>query len=95
MIIVETLLLSISGSIAGILLGSATVVLFGHVGIDLAWVSEGLALYNISTMLYPVVHPSVYPTLGLMVVVAALIAALYPALKATRLNPVTALATIG
>jgi ABC-type lipoprotein release transport system permease subunit len=95
MIIVETVLLSTSGSIAGIILGSVTVALFGHVGIDLAWVSEGLSLYNISTMLYPVVHPSVYPTLGLMVVVAALIAALYPALKATRLNPVSALATIG
>jgi putative ABC transport system permease protein len=95
MIILETLFLSIIGSVAGIFLGSVTVLLVGRVGIDLAWVSEGLSLYGISTMLYPVVHPSVYPTLGCMVIAAAMVAALYPALKATRLNPATALATFG
>jgi ABC-type lipoprotein release transport system permease subunit len=95
MIILETVFLSLTGSAAGVLLGSITVAIVSRVGIDLAWVSEGLSLYGISTMLYPVLHVSVYPTLGLMVMLAAVIAAVYPALKAVRLHPASALATFG
>jgi ABC-type lipoprotein release transport system permease subunit len=95
MIILETLFMSITGSVAGTLLGAVTVAWAGHTGINLRWVSEGLSQYGISTMLYPVAHPSIYPTLGVMVVVAAVIAALYPAMKAVRLNPASAIATFG
>ncbi len=95
MIILETLFLSITGSVAGTLLGAVTVAWAGRTGIDLRWVSEGLSQYGISTMLYPVAHPSIYPTLGVMVVVAAVIAALYPAMKAVRLNPASAISTFG
>ena len=95
MILLETLFLSLTGSIAGVALGSASVAWSARAGIDLRWFSQGLSLYGISSMLYPVVHPSVYPTLGAMVITAAIIAALYPAFKAVRLNPASAIATFG
>jgi ABC-type lipoprotein release transport system permease subunit len=95
MILMETLFLSLTGGVAGTLLGSLSIAWTGHVGLNLRWVSEGLSQYGISTMLYPVVHTSTYPTLGVMVVVTAAIAAMYPAIKAIRLNPASAIATFG
>ncbi len=95
MIIVETVFLSVTGSAAGTVLGAVTVAIFARVGINLASVSEGLSAYSISTMLYPVLHESVYPLLAFMVMLAAVVAAIYPALKAIRLNPSSALATFG
>jgi ABC-type lipoprotein release transport system permease subunit len=46
-------------------------------------------------MLYPAVHAVLYPALGAMVVVASVLAALYPATKAVRLVPSAALSTFG
>jgi putative ABC transport system permease protein len=62
-------------------------------GISLAWFSDGLSQYGISSMLYPVVHSSLYPTLAAMVVLSACFAAVYPAVKAIRLNPASAIAS--
>lgn len=95
MIMVETLFLSISGSVAGAVLGALSLAWAGHTGIDLAWFAEGLTMYGMSSMLYPAVHPVIYPTLGAMVVFASFLAALYPAIKAVRLVPSAALSTFG
>jgi putative ABC transport system permease protein len=95
MIVLETLFLAISGSVAGTGLGIATIAVFARRGIDLAWFSDGLSLYGISSMLYPVLHGSTYPLLGCMVVLASCIAALYPAMKAIRLHPASAISTFG
>jgi putative ABC transport system permease protein len=95
MIMLETLFLSVTGSLAGTVLGALTLAWAGHSGIDLAWFSDGLTMYGISSMLYPAVHGVIYPTLGMMVVVASVLAALYPALKAIRLDPSVALSTFG
>lgn len=93
MITIETLFLSVTGAVSGVLLGAATVAWWGHAGINLAWFAEGLSKYGISSHLFPVVHTTMYATLGLMVLLTACIAAVYPALKAIRLNPAVALAT--
>jgi putative ABC transport system permease protein len=95
MIVLETLLLSITGSTVGVGLGATTVALTARSGINLSWFSEGLSLFGISSMLYPVVHSEMYPTLGVMVIVASCAAAFYPALKAVRLRPASAIATFG
>jgi ABC-type lipoprotein release transport system permease subunit len=95
MIMLESLLLSLTGSVAGTVLGSLTLAWAGHTGIDLAWFSEGLTMYGMSSMLYPAVHAVLYPTLGAMVVCASVLAALYPAIKAVRLVPSAALSTFG
>jgi ABC-type antimicrobial peptide transport system permease subunit len=92
MIVFETLLLSVLGAMAGTLFGALTVSWLGRTGINLGWFSSGLSLWGISSMLYPIVHPVIYPSLGAMVVAASMAAALYPAVKAVRLNPVAAIA---
>ncbi len=95
MIVLETLFLSITGSVVGVLLGALSVVWTARSGIKLSWFSEGLSLYGISSMLYPVVHSPVYWMLGVMVIIAACAAAVYPALKAIRLRPASAISTFG
>ena len=92
MVVLETLFLSLTGGIAGSLLGAGAVILAARRGISLAWFSDGLSQYGISSMLYPAVHASLYPTLALMVVVVACAAAIYPALKAVHLKPASAIA---
>ena len=95
MVVLETMFLSITGSIVGAILGAGCVAWFGRTGISLAWVSDGLSQYGISSMLIPVVHPTLYPMLAIMVILAACSAAVYPALKAVRLNPAKAIASFG
>lgn len=95
MIMLETFLLSLTGSIVGTVLGALTLAWAGTAGIDLAWFSEGLTMYGMSAMLYPAVHAVLYPTLGAMVMAASFLAALYPAIKAVRLVPSAALSTFG
>jgi len=95
MIMLETLFLSLTGSVAGTAFGALTLAWAGASGIDLAWFAEGLTMYGMSSMLYPAVHGILYPTLGAMVVVASFLAALYPAIKAVRLVPSAALSTFG
>jgi putative ABC transport system permease protein len=95
MIVLETLFLAITGSVAGIVLGAVSVFWAGAAGINLSWFSDGLSLYGISSMLYPVVHAPTYGTLGVMVILASCAAAVYPALKAIRLRPASAIATFG
>ncbi len=92
MVVLETLFLSITGGVVGVSLGATSVALTASKGISLAWFSDGLSQYGISSMLFPVVHSTLYPTLAAMVVVAACLAAVYPAMKAIRLNPASAIA---
>ncbi len=95
MVVLETLFLSITGSVVGVVLGAGSVALSAQRGISLAWFADGLSQYGISSMLVPVVHATLYPTLAAMVISAACIASVYPALKAIRLNPASAIATYG
>ncbi len=96
MVVIETLFLSLTGSIVGVALGVASVWLTALTGgISLAWFSAGLSAYGISSTLMPVVHAAVYPVLAGMVVGSACAAAVYPAMKAIQLNPASAIATYG
>ena len=95
MIILESLFLSFSGGIIGVIIGWAVTQYFKTHGIDLSTLSEGLSSYGIPSILYPYIKASLYVSLTVMMVLTSIIAALYPALKAIRLKPVEAIRTIG
>ena len=44
-------------------------------------------------MLYPIMPIEMYVELGILIILTALCAAIYPGLKATRLNPAEAIRT--
>lgn len=93
MIVVETIFLSMTGGILGSLLSWILLYVLSFVGIDLSSMAEGLSAFGSSAVLYPHVTPDSYVILSIMMILTSVIAAVYPALKAIRLNPATAIRT--
>jgi ABC-type lipoprotein release transport system permease subunit len=93
MIIMETISLSFIGGIIGLILALILIQYFGSVGINLSAFTEGLSQWSLGTRLYTSLPFSFYPPLVLMILVTAIIAAFYPALKAIKLKPATAIRT--
>ena len=93
MIMMETISLSFIGGIIGLILGLILIQYFGSVGINLSAFTEGLSQWSLGTQLYTSLPFSFYPPLVLMILITAVISAFYPALKAIRLKPATAIRT--
>ncbi len=91
MIVLETVLLSFVGVPLGLLGGWATVAYFGKYGLNLSAFSESMQMYGMSDITYFDLDPNVYWQAPLMLAVTALLASIYPALKAIRLKPVEAI----
>jgi ABC-type lipoprotein release transport system permease subunit len=93
MIVLESVLLSLTGGLCGIGIGAITISYYGNGGIDLTAISGGLESFGASSMLYPYLPAVMYITLTIMIVIAANIAAILPAWKATHLVPSEAIRT--
>ncbi len=93
MIMMETISLSFIGGIVGLILAIIFIQYFGSVGINLSAFTEGLSQWSLGTRLYTSLPFSFYPPLALMILATAIMGALYPALKAIKLKPATAIRT--
>ncbi len=93
MILIETVFLGLVGGPLGILAGYLTVTAASVNGIDLSIVSKGLNSLGMSTIIYPELETKSYFIIGIMVVITTVIASLYPAYKALKLNPVDTIRT--
>ncbi len=94
MILLETMLLSLLGVPIGMLLGHFTIQYFGGKGINLSAYSQAMREFGMSSVMYPQLRWQDYVTLAFGVLITAIVGAVYPAWKATRLNPVEAIHTI-
>jgi ABC-type lipoprotein release transport system permease subunit len=93
MILLETILLSLTGGFAGMLLGAFFIEFYNKKGIDLSAFASSLEAFGSGTMLYPFLPLSMYLVLTAMIILAANIASLFPAWKATHLLPAEAIRT--
>ncbi len=93
MIILETVFLSVTGGLSGILIAAVTIDYWSKAGIDLSIISASLESFGVSAMLYPELPLSMYFVLSIMIILAANIAALYPAVKAIHIKPAQAIRT--
>ena len=93
MILLETIFLSFSGGVLGMILGGTLIEIFYTNGIDLSAFASGLESFGSGTMLYPFLPASMYVGLTIMILFAANIATLLPAWKATHLQPAEAIRT--
>ena len=94
MVLWESSLLVMAGGLAGYLLGAAAALHFGREGIDLTAFADAFTIVYMS----PIVRPQLHLNDGLVILVtifiAALAAGVYPAWRATRVEPVEAMREI-
>ncbi len=92
MIMTETILLTSTGALAGVITGSVVIAATASAGIDLsALYGDGLAEMGFSAVLTPVIGVKEYVMIVMLVFITGIISSIYPARKALKLNPVTAL----
>ena len=91
MIVVETLLLALVAAPIGMLLGYLMVAYYGNVGLDLSAYAAGMEKFGLTDRVYLVLDAAYFYIVTIAVAITAIVAALYPARKATRLQPVEAM----
>ncbi len=94
MIVLETIALSVTGALVGMALAALTLTVLSRTGINLGIFAEGLREFGVGEVLYPYIPWTMYPVLGIMVVVVAVLSAVYPAIRALKLKPAEALRTV-
>jgi len=94
-VVTESLLIGLVGTAAGTVLGLALVAHYGHFGIDLSGMDESLSRFYMDPVVYTEIDTDHLAITVLATLVAAAASAFYPALKATRLEPVEAIHRLG
>jgi putative ABC transport system permease protein len=89
----ETLWICCLGGLAGVVSGYLTLVPLARRGIDLSVFAQGLSAFGVGSRLYTSVPPAMYGALTLLVVLTAILSALFPGIKAVRLSPAKAMRT--
>ncbi|MBN1598360.1 MAG: ABC transporter permease [Bacteroidales bacterium] len=91
MIMFETIMLSLSGGIVGILIGVGFTLLFSNRGIDLSTWGKAYEYMGYDTIVYPILNLDMSFQVVIMVIITGFLASLYPARKALKLNPAEAI----
>ncbi len=94
MIMLETIFLSMTGAIAGMIISYLLILYTGNVGMDLSSLyKQGFESLGYSAVLYPELGAKFFLEVTGLVILTAIIASLYPAKKALSLRPAEALRT--
>jgi len=90
MIVLETVYLSLTGGLLGVAAGYLICDYLGRTGLNLHFWEEAFESVGYSALIYPVISPGMLINTTLLVILTGLLASLYPALKAMKLNPAEA-----
>lgn len=90
MILWETVFLSLVGAILGLFVSFLLVSYFGNNGLDLSVFGNGMNAFGLDTVIYTKVSPDFYFSVAFMVFITAIIASIFPARQALKLQPADA-----
>jgi ABC-type lipoprotein release transport system permease subunit len=93
MIILESVMLTVSGGILGMLIGSVVTKIFETRPINLAMFAQGLEEYGFASQIYTSLRGETLITIGILVIITGVLSAVWPARKALKLNPAEATRT--
>lgn len=93
MIITETTLLSLTGTLLGLIVGIGLTLILSKTGINLGAYGEGMEAIGYDVIIYPVFAIRMAVFIVSIVLLTAIIASIFPAVKALKLNPSEALRT--
>ncbi len=93
MIILESIMLTFTGGLLGMILGTVVTKFFETRPIDVSMFAEGLEKYGFGSQVYTSLQPDSLVTIGILVIVTGILSAIYPARKALKLNPAEATRT--
>jgi ABC-type antimicrobial peptide transport system permease subunit len=92
MIMLETLFLTLLGSIAGIVLAVAALIPSLHSGVDLTFMmGDSFEDYGYSSIVFPVIDLKMFVEIIILVIVTGILSAIYPARKALKINTIEAI----
>jgi len=91
MIILETVFLSLVGGIGGNVLGYTVISITNKTGLHFTSFTEGFEQFGLSSSIYPTLSPSFYIVITALVVVTAIIASIFPVIRALKLDPALSL----
>ncbi|RPH33829.1 MAG: ABC transporter permease [Bacteroidales bacterium] len=93
MIMLESVFLSLTGGLLGMLISGIVVSVLSRTGINFGMWAEGLEAIGYSSMIYPIVTITNYISIAILVVITGMVASIWPARRALKLNPAEALRT--
>lgn len=93
MIVLETVFLSLTGGVIGIILGAAVSQYYSIHPIDLSMWAEGFSSIGWDSLVYTSFSFDMLIGITIMVIITGILASIYPARKALKLNPADALRT--
>jgi putative ABC transport system permease protein len=91
LIMLETIFMSVTGAVFGVILTVITLSLIGNNGLNFASWAEGFEALGYNALVFPIIETSFYFVLGIMVIVASMLASIWPARKALKLHPADAI----
>ncbi len=93
MILTESVFLSLIGGGIGMVLSRIIIALTARNGINFAGYQEGFEAMGYSAHIYPYIGTDFFIIVTLMIILTGILSAVYPALKALKLDPADALRT--
>jgi ABC-type lipoprotein release transport system permease subunit len=93
MIMLETVFLTLTGSVVGMGLGALILKITSHTGLDFSSVGEGFEAFGYSAIVYPNIEWSYFFAIIVLVIIVGIASSIAPARKALKLKPIDALRT--
>jgi putative ABC transport system permease protein len=87
LIMLESVFLSLTGGVAGMIMSWILVLTTSRTGINLSQYSEGFEAIGYSSVVYPVISAGFFIIVTIMIILTGVASSIYPAMKALKFNP--------